>query len=265
MPCVQAAISDHFKMFFRDVADETFDEIHDRQSFFHILFIFVSVIVESNGISIMLIDPGCSYDGSAKIAANIFGNYFRITKIRFGIDIEALFMLAVRFRFHFFERWSEFVFHFIEESSTESITEVIVVKVFYMTPEAVITVTAFGKEAVDVGIPFKIPAKSMEDHNIARGEIFGMVKIEKHPGYYAGDGMEKTVQEGTVLEEKVPEIFINGKNAMTVLDIDEFKSHTGGAFHSIFVAAGRAKTAVAAERNKLKVPAVGAGVHGTTK
>ena len=76
-------------------------------------------------------------------------------------------MLAVRFRFHFFERWSEFVFHFIEESSTESITEVIVVKVFYMTPEAVITVTAFGKEAVDVGIPFKIPAKSMKDHDIA--------------------------------------------------------------------------------------------------
>ena len=213
-------------MFIRDVADETFDEVHDRQSFFHILFIFVSVIVESNGISIILIDPGCSYDGSAKIAANIFGNYFRITKIRFGIDIEALFM-------------SEVVFHFIEESSTESITEVIVVKVFYMTPEAVITVTAFGKEAVDVGIPFKIPAKSMEDHDIARGEIFGMVKIEKHPGYYAGDGMEKTVQEGTVLEEKVPEIFINGKNAMTVLDIDEFKSHTGGAFHSIFVAAGK--------------------------
>ena len=74
--------------------------------------------------------------GSAKIAANIFGNYFRITKIRFGIDIEALFMLAVRFRFHFFERWSEFCLPIsLSESSTESITEVIVVKVFYMTQQ----------------------------------------------------------------------------------------------------------------------------------
>ena len=45
--------------------------------------------------------------------------------------------------------------------------------------------------------------------------------------------MKETVQEGTVLKKKVAEIFINGKNAMAVLDIDEFKRHTGGAFHSI--------------------------------
>ena len=225
----------------------------------------MAVIMESNGISIIPINPGCGYDGSAKITTNIFRNDFRVAEIGLGIDIETMFVLAVAFGFYFFKGRSYFAFHFIEESCAESISQIVVVKVLYMAPEAVITVTAFGKEAVDVGIPFKIPAKSMEDHNIARGEIFGMVKIEKHPGYYAGDGMEKTVQEGTVLEEKVPEIFINGKNAMTVLDIDEFKSHTGGAFHSIFVAAGRAKTAVAAERNKLKVPAVGAGVHGTTK
>ena len=39
--------------------------------------------------------------------------------------------------------------------------------------------------------------------------------------------MEETVQERTILEKKVPEIFINGKNAMAVLDIDELKRHTG--------------------------------------
>ena len=52
---------------------------------------------------------------------------------------------------------------------------------------------------------------------------------------------------------------------MAVLDIDEFESHTGGAFHSIFVAARRAKTAVTAERNEFEVTAVGASVHGTAK
>lgn len=41
----------------------------------------------------------------------------------------------------------------------EGVTEVIVVKVFYMTPEVVIAVTAFGGGgAVDVRIPFEIPA-----------------------------------------------------------------------------------------------------------
>ena len=48
--------------------------------------------------------------------------------------------------------------------------------------------------------------------------------------------MEEAVQERWILKKKGSEIFINGKNAMAVLDIDEFERHTGGAFHSIFVA-----------------------------
>ena len=52
---------------------------------------------------------------------------------------------------------------------------------------------------------------------------------------------------------------------MTVLDIDEFKSHTGGAFHSIFVVAGRAKTAVAAERNKLNINIFHLSLSGTKR
>ena len=49
--------------------------------------------------------------------------------------------------------------------------------------------------------------------------------------------MKETVQERTVLKEKVAETFINSKNTMAVLDTDELERHTGGAFHSIFVSA----------------------------
>ena len=77
--------------------------------------------------------------------------------------------------------------------------------------------------------------------------------------------MEETVQERTVLKEEVAEIFINSKNAMAVLDTDEFKRHTGGAFHSVFVSAGRTKAAVTAERNEFEVPTVWTTVHGTAK
>lgn len=59
--------------------------------------------MESNGISIIPIDPGCGYDGPAKITANVFSNYFRIAKIGFCIDIEALFVLSVTLRFYFFK------------------------------------------------------------------------------------------------------------------------------------------------------------------
>ena len=64
--------------------------------------------------------------------------------------------------------------------------------------------------------------------------------------------MKETVQERTVLKEKVAETFINSKNTMAVLDTDELERHTGGAFHSIFVSAGGTKTAVTAERNEFQ-------------
>ena len=38
VPCIETAISNHFKVFFRDVSDETFDEIYGRDSFFHIVY-----------------------------------------------------------------------------------------------------------------------------------------------------------------------------------------------------------------------------------
>lgn len=221
----------------------------------------MTVIVESNGISIIAVDPGCGNYRSSKITANIFGDCFRITEIGFGVDIEAVFMLAVAFCLHLFERRSDLVFKFIEKSSLESMTEIVVVKMFYMTPETIITVTAFGKKAVDVRVPFKIPAECMEDHDIAGSVIFGMVQVEKHAGYHTGNGVKEAAQEGTVLKEKVTEIFIDGKNAMTVLDINQFKRHTGRVLHGIFIPAGSTKAAVTAERDKFKVPTVRAVVH----
>lgn len=265
MPCIQTAITNQFKIFFRDVSDETFDEIHNRQGFFHILIVFMAVIVESNSISVIPVNPGCGYDGSAKIASNIFSDDFRIAEIRLGIDIEAVFVLSVAFSFYFFKGGPYFIFHFIEQSGAESITEIVIIEMFDMAPEAVITVTAFGKEAVDVGIPFEIPAKSMEDHDIAGCVIFSMVEVEKQAGYYTGDRMKETVQEGTVPKKKVAEIFIYSKNAMAVLDTDELERHAGGAFHSIFISTGRTKTAVTAERNEFEVSTGRTTVHGTAK
>lgn len=77
--------------------------------------------------------------------------------------------------------------------------------------------------------------------------------------------MKEAVQEREVFKEKVPEIFGNSKNAMTVLDTDKFERHTCGAFHSIFVPTGRTKAAVTAKRSKLEITAMGTGVHGTAK
>ena len=50
---------------------------------------------------------------------------------------------------------------------------------------------------------------------------------------------------------------------MAVTDINQFKGHAGSAFQGIFIAAGGAETAVAAERDKFKLSAVRTAIHGT--
>lgn len=196
---IQTPIADHFKMFFGDVPDQAFDEIHNRQSFFHILFILVTVIVESNRIPVIAVNPGSGNYGSAKIAADVFSHCFGVAENGFGIDIEAMFVLGVAFCFDFFERWSDSEFQFIEKSCTERVTQIVVVKVLDMAPETIIAETAFGKNAVDVGIPFEVAAKSVEDHDISGSKIFSMVEVEKHAGYDTGDGMKEAVKERTVV------------------------------------------------------------------
>ena len=62
--------------------------------------------------------------------------------------------------------------------------------------------------------------------------------------------MNETVKKGTIFEKVISEVFINGKDTVTVLDIDELKGHTGSALHGILVSTGRTKTTVTAERNK---------------
>lgn len=225
----------------------------------------MTVIVERDRITVIVIDPGSSDDRPAKITTDILSDYFGVTENRFSIDIESMFMFAVTSCFYFFKRRPDPDFQFIEESGAESTAEIVIVKVPDMTPGAVITETAFGEEAVDMGIPFEIPAKSVEDHDISGSEIFGLIELEKHTGDDTGDRMEETVQERAVLEEKGTEIFINGKDAMTMVDIDELKKHRGGAFHGVFISAGRTETAATTERDKFQLAAVGTAVHGTTK
>ena len=69
------------------------------------------VVVERNRISVIAVNPGCGDYRPAKIAADIFGNDFGITKIGFGIDIEAMFMLSVAVGLYPFKRRSDPVFH----------------------------------------------------------------------------------------------------------------------------------------------------------
>ena len=150
MTGINAAITDHFVMLFRNVADEPLYERHNRDGFFCILVIFMTIVVESDKIAIILVNSGCGDDG----AADVLYNCFWITFVGFGKHIEAFFMLPAASGFNFFKGRADFCFHFIKKRSPKGVAKISIVKMSDAAPEAVIAVSAFGNETMDVGIPF---------------------------------------------------------------------------------------------------------------
>ena len=112
-----------------------------------------------------------------------------------------------------------------------------------------------------MGIPFKVLAEGVEDHDKTGSEVQGFVLFKKHTGNNAVYGMKKAVEEGAVIEEKAPELGINGKNTMPMGNIGQFKGHRGSALHGIKVATGRTEAAVAAERDEFQLSAMRTAVH----
>ena len=51
-----------------------------------------------------------------------------------------------------------------------------------ITPKAIIAVADLGDQTVDVGIPFEVAAKSMENHDTAGSEVSGFVHFKEHVG-----------------------------------------------------------------------------------
>ncbi len=81
----------------------------------------------------------------------------------------------------------------------------------------------------------------------------------------AVNGMEETVKKSAVIEKKVSEVLIYSKDAVSVLNVNEFERHLGSSFHGIFIAACRAETAVASERNKFEITTKWTAVQSTAK
>ena len=93
--CINAAVADHFEMLFRDMADQTLYELHNRKGLFHIGVIFVAVVVKGDKVTIIAVNPGCGDNRPPQIASNVFYGSFWVTFIRLGIDIETVFVIPV--------------------------------------------------------------------------------------------------------------------------------------------------------------------------
>lgn len=265
VPGIKAAIADHLKIFFRDMADQTLYKLHDGDGFFHIFIILMAIVMKGNEVAVIVINAGSSDHRTAEIAADILDRSFGVTGIGFGIDIEAVFVFPVAAGLHLFKRRADLSFQFVKESRTKGVAQISIVEMMSLAPEAIVAVTALRNKAMDMRIPFEIPAEGMKNHDETGSEVQGFILLKKHTGDNTVYGMEKTIEEGAVFEEKVSKLFINGKDTMAVEDINELKGHGGSAFHGIFVTAGRTETAVAAKGNKLEPAAVRAAEQGSAK
>lgn len=97
MAGIDTVIADRFKVFFRDVAHKSFDEVHGRNGLMNKEIIFVSVVVEGNGISNLVIgvNAGRGNHGTAEITADIVEDSRGTAFIAFGMNVETIFGVAV--------------------------------------------------------------------------------------------------------------------------------------------------------------------------
>ena len=61
------------------------------------------------------------------------------------------------------------------------------------------------------------------------------------------------------------EIVINGKNAVSVLNRDNLKRHSGSPVYGVHVTAGGTETGMASKRNELEIATESAAIHGATE
>lgn len=97
VPGIDAIVADHLEMMLRDMANKTLDKIHSRDCFGNQLVIFMTVIVEGDGIKgfVIGVDSGGSDNRATEIATDIFEDLFGVTFFGFGINIEAVFRMMI--------------------------------------------------------------------------------------------------------------------------------------------------------------------------
>lgn len=111
MPGIESVITYHLEIPVRDMLDEQGDKIHDRDGFADKGVVLMAVIVEGDGRTVIGINPFQGDGGPAEVTANVFSDNACIAKVRFGIDIETVFVLAVNEGFGFLERRPEALLH----------------------------------------------------------------------------------------------------------------------------------------------------------
>lgn len=70
-------------------------------------------------------------------------------------------------------------------------------------PDNVITTAAFRNETVNMGIPFEVTPKSVENTNETGDEVFRFIDFVKHTKENTSDSRKETIQKASVFEKEM--------------------------------------------------------------
>lgn len=261
---INTVITDHFEMLLWDMLDEAFHELKCRNGFDDEFLITVAVVVEGDMITIIGINSFGGDGRSAEISADVGRDLFHVTLVRLCVDVETILMEFIDASLLFFEGRADFFLQKIKENSAERMPKVSVVEVAKFSVRTINGDSCFGDDTVDMRIPLKRATEGMKNKDKTRSKAFGFVYLVKKSKEDGLNGREETVQERAILKEKMAKFLRDGKDTVTVSTVNKPERHSGGSVNGVHIAASRAKTGMASERNEFKVTAF-TEVHSATE
>lgn len=110
---VKTVITEHFEVLIRDMTNKFFDKFGGRDGLGNKLIIFMAIVMESNILTVVIVNSRHGNNRTTKITGDVFDDFFGVRKSRFGIDIETVRTVFVAKSLHFFEGRTKVVFKFV--------------------------------------------------------------------------------------------------------------------------------------------------------
>lgn len=110
---IKAIVACHFEIFFRDMLNKQLNKLNSGKGLSNERIVFMPVVMKGYVIPVIGINPGKGNGRATKVAADIFDNGFGVAEIWLCVNIKAIFVFMVYFRFCFFKRRANALFQFI--------------------------------------------------------------------------------------------------------------------------------------------------------
>lgn len=114
----------------------------------------MSCAMESNRLTIIVINARSYYDRSSEISAYIFNCNIRSAEIRFGSDIKAIGMVFINFIFNRNERLTNGISKVFKKNFAECVSQEGIIEMLHRAPNDRVSSATFRNKSMNVRIPF---------------------------------------------------------------------------------------------------------------